>query len=313
MWDTATYNHVGQAVVRNEGCFVTSRIMTRKTGRKAKVVREILMALTVPPSHPEHIGTAREIGKNMLVFYKCPPDLIKPTALAKFGIELELYQALFLSALKAPPSQSILPVVLRDSPYMCAHYETLLQGLSSANETTGELAPASVARSMMTSHLHAVKDESFDSFHNMSGSQKDVCSPQPRSVSVNSSYTSETFENRHELQSNDGRSFADVFKPRHGGSVAPAAGPFSRQLPEQTTCNEAETSANVSSDMENIDILNDSDQQSKSGLVESTVNDSSLGNGDANASSHSQQNQNMAFSSPLLGLQRMLTSQNSIS
>ena len=117
---------IAQLILRSDGCFVTSRIMTRKTGRKAKLIRNSFMALTQAQQHPEHIGMAKEIGKNMLVFYKCPPEQMHKVALSKYGLDLHTYRETFYGSLKSAPSQSILEAVLRDSPYVCNHYDMLL-------------------------------------------------------------------------------------------------------------------------------------------------------------------------------------------
>ena len=128
--DEYVTNQIAQLILRSDGCFVTSRIMTRKTGRKAKLIRNSFISLTRARHDPDHIGVAKEIGKNMLVFYKCPPEQINESALAKFGLDKNTYGAMFYGTMKSGPSQSILEAVLRDSPYVCKHYDLLLQNYS---------------------------------------------------------------------------------------------------------------------------------------------------------------------------------------
>ena len=115
------FDHIAHNIVHTEGKFITSRMIGRKTGRKAVAIREVFLRLTTPVNDVNHIGQAKEISRGTLVYYKCPPSIIKEEALAKYGIDFQTYKFLYSSEMKTPPSQHMMTVVEGHSPYVSGH------------------------------------------------------------------------------------------------------------------------------------------------------------------------------------------------
>lgn len=110
-------DHISNSVLRAEGSFITSRLIGRKTGRKAASIKEVFLSMTTPIEHDYHVGQAKEINRGTIVYYKCPPSLIKPQALKRYGMDLSSYTILYNTEMRKGLSQNLRDIIEERSPY----------------------------------------------------------------------------------------------------------------------------------------------------------------------------------------------------
>lgn len=93
-----------KVVLLNSGPFSTVRMVHRSLqGMRATEINDIMREMTKPRQHPEYVGEYKAItmpkvrqGRRLVgVFYKCPPELLKPDALQSYDILLEDYKKFY--------------------------------------------------------------------------------------------------------------------------------------------------------------------------------------------------------------------------
>ena len=115
--------NIAHAILRVDGSFVSARVVKRRHQRFS--TRDIVMAmraLTRSRDNSEYVGELRHLVHKVKIFYKCPPSLIRETALFKYGLTLSAYRELYFKdprPLKGGPFDwnSYLTMVMENSPF----------------------------------------------------------------------------------------------------------------------------------------------------------------------------------------------------
>ena len=112
------------AIMKRDGCFVTPRMLCRRysTILKSHLVVQAMRKITVPVGDPEHIGMLSHLKERNKVFFKCPPDQIKPETLKKYDMTMEQYQESFYKMPRTrgmfhPRRDFFIQSVMECSPY----------------------------------------------------------------------------------------------------------------------------------------------------------------------------------------------------
>ena len=122
--DPSFVQRVCLSILKEDGCFVTSRMLCRRYSALFKVHSVVLAMkkMTTSMDHPHHLGMYRLISERTKVFYKCPPHLVKPSALQLYGIELQDYNDIYYrlpraKSMNTPNFMSFVENILRANPY----------------------------------------------------------------------------------------------------------------------------------------------------------------------------------------------------
>ena len=92
------------SVLMSPGPCTPLRVVQRHfSGMRADTVMMAMMAIQRPRHHPDFMGYLSMAKKKIRVFFKCPPDLVSPSALAFYGISLEAYTKQYNSTAKQDP------------------------------------------------------------------------------------------------------------------------------------------------------------------------------------------------------------------
>ena len=112
------------AILREDGCFVTSRMLCRRYSAlfKSHNVVAAMKFLSRPMEAEDHVGVFRCLNEKSKVFYKCPPNMIRPDNLQRFSITPAQYKEGYCRMPKSRGMRgtcwdSFIKYVLENSPY----------------------------------------------------------------------------------------------------------------------------------------------------------------------------------------------------
>ena len=113
------------AILKEGGCFVTSRMLCRRYSNLFKVQNVVaaMKLITTSFDDEHHIGIFKAVKERTKVFYKCPPHLIKPSVLVKYGYSWEDYSHNFYKVPRVGKDQknatfeNFISLILENSPY----------------------------------------------------------------------------------------------------------------------------------------------------------------------------------------------------
>ena len=86
------YMNIATSILRTDGSFATVRVIRRKNQRfTAEQIIHVMNMMTNPQGSAMYVGEYHQLKKKIHVFYKCPPDNVKPKALQGYGMTWETY------------------------------------------------------------------------------------------------------------------------------------------------------------------------------------------------------------------------------
>lgn len=131
---------MASAVLQCEGSFVTTRMVSRRTGWKVANIKTGMLSLSSSVDDANHIGTALNVGRNQsLVFFKCPPEIINNQVLATYGVSTILYKKSYYSTPKHQLSDFHYSEILKNSPYFKNHENSTWLSAAQANQPENNL------------------------------------------------------------------------------------------------------------------------------------------------------------------------------
>ena len=86
------YMNIATSILRTDGSFATVRVIRRKNQRfTAEQIIHVMNMMTNPQGNAMYVGEYHQLKKKIHVFYKCPPDTIKPKALQGYSMTWDTY------------------------------------------------------------------------------------------------------------------------------------------------------------------------------------------------------------------------------
>ena len=150
---------IEDAILKQEGCFVSTRVILRKHGAlRGENVVAAMKNMTHPRGDPLYVGEYKQSGR-IQVFYKCPPLLLSTKALERYSMTLDQYSNFFFGNPKpnnGKPSQwtAYINTVLDGIPY-----SPKLFPIESMNLEQDEFRKLSIKRDMLQDRFVGAKDD----------------------------------------------------------------------------------------------------------------------------------------------------------
>ena len=86
------YMNIATSILRTDGSFATVRVIRRKNQRfTAEQIIHVMNMMTNPQDSAMYVGEYHQLKKKIHVFYKCPPENVKPKALQGYGMTWDTY------------------------------------------------------------------------------------------------------------------------------------------------------------------------------------------------------------------------------
>ena len=119
----AMWTNIAGAILRVDGSFVSARVVKRRHQRFS--TRDIVMAMramTRARDNVDYVGEMRHLVHKVKIFYKCPPSMIRETALLRYGLTLDGYTEQYFKdprPVRGGPFDwnSYLAMVMENSPF----------------------------------------------------------------------------------------------------------------------------------------------------------------------------------------------------
>lgn len=127
--EEAEFLKLARSILLYKGTFITVHSfckVSRRTGKNAmlKISSEracwVMQKMNVPAWDEKYIGEYKELRKGTKVFFKCPPDMVNPKALAYYNVSLQTYRAGYYEECKSasfPTKTELLKRIFDASPY----------------------------------------------------------------------------------------------------------------------------------------------------------------------------------------------------